>query len=226
MATDYLPTGDSELLGFAQNYSSIITAGPVPLGLTAAIATNLSGLVTDYQTKLEALETPANRNPVAIYEKDQAKASLVSYIRQTARQIQGNMTVTDTQRLELRLTVRDTDPTPVEPITAAPALKVLSIFGRNIRIQVRDASGERRGKPSNAQGCLIYSYVGATPPEGYQGWTSEGAITKDSVIVAFPDSAAVGTKVWFTAQWFNTRGAGPGCTPVASVIGAEGALAA
>ena len=103
---------------------------------------------------------------------------------------------------------------------------ILASSSRNIRIQVRDVTGEVRGRPRNAMGCLIYSFVGATPPDGYLGWTSEGAITRDSVIVAFPETATPGTKVWFTAAWFNTKGTGPGCTPVASMIGVEGALAA
>jgi hypothetical protein len=223
---DFIPAGDAELLGFAQNYSTLITAGPVPLGLTAPIAVTLAGLVADYQTKLTALENPLNRNPVAFFEKSQAKVDLVKNIRETARQIQGTMTVTDLQRVELRLTVRDTEPTQAEVIIVMPALTVLSVQGRNIRIRVRDASGEVRGRIPTADGAIVYSFVGATPPAGYEGWTSEGPMTKDSVIVAFPESVAVGSKVYFTAQWFNTRGTGPGCTPVASVIGAEGALAA
>ena len=223
---DFLPLADSELLGFAQNYSTIITADPVVVGLTAPIATTLSGLVSDYQTKLSALETPANRSPVATFEKNQAKAALVDYIRITARQIQGTMTVSDLQRTELRLTVRDTEQTQVELITAAPALTVLKIYGRNILVRVRDASGERRGKIDIADGATIYSYVGETPPAGHVGWTSEGNITRDTVIVAFDAATPVGAKVWITACWYNTRGAGPGCTPVAAVIGAEGALAA
>src|SRR5436190_7453975 len=224
--TVYLPAGDSELLNFAQNYSSKITAGPIPLGLTAGIATILSGYVTAFQTKLAALNDPLNRNPVAFQQKDEAKGVLVAYIRETARQIQGTMTVTDDQRTELRLTIRDTNPTPVEPIIVPPALKIISIFGRNIRIQVRDASGTARGRPATADGAIIYSFIGPTAPAGTEGWTCEGPITKDSTIINFPESTAVGARVWLTAQWFNTKGSGPGCTPVAAVIGAEGALAA
>lgn len=222
----FVPAGDAELLGFAQNYSAVITADPVAVGLTPAIATTLSGYVTAYQTKLSALDTPSNRNPVGFQEKDEAKKTLVSYIRQTARQIQGTMTVTDLQRTELRLPIRDTEPTPVEQLTVAPALTVLGIFGHNIHVRVRDASGAVRGRPVNADAALIYSFVGETAPVTADGWKCEGPISKDSALVAFDPALAVGTKVFLTAQWFNTRGTSPGCTPVAAVIGAEGALAA
>jgi hypothetical protein len=136
------------------------------------------------------------------------------------------MTVTDVQREELRLTIPSTHRTPVDPIDDMPALTILKIQGHNITIRVRDSSGLRRGKPSNARGCMIYSFIGTTPPDDYRQWTSEGTITKDSVVVAMPTTLAAGTKIFLTACWYNTRGAGPACTPVAVVIGAEGASAA
>jgi hypothetical protein len=77
-----------------------------------------------------------------------------------------------------------------------------------------------------AIGAIVYSYVGATPPVGIEGWTVEGPITKDSAVIAFDESVAFGSKVWFTAQWFNTKGCGPGCTPVFATITADGSLAA
>jgi hypothetical protein len=136
------------------------------------------------------------------------------------------MTVTDLQRTELRLPIRDTEPTPAEILTVAPAVTVKGIYGHNVHILVRDASGAVRGRVPGAIGAMIYSYVGATPPAGADGWKCEGAITKDAIVVAFDPSLAVGSRIFITAQWFNTRGAGPGCTPVAAVIGADGALAA
>jgi hypothetical protein len=73
-----------------------------------------------------------------------------------------------------------------------------------------------------ATGALVYTFVGEQPPGGIEGWTWRGPITRDSAVIPF-DGAAAGTKVWFAAQWFNSKGVGPGCTPVAAVIGAEGA---
>jgi hypothetical protein len=220
------PNGDQELLNFALNYSEVISAGPTALGLTTTIATELASRTSTYQTKLLARNDPTNMNPVARLEKAQARADLDDYIRETARIVQACPTVTDVQREQLRLPIHKTHGTPVDPITDAPLLTILKIFGHNITIRVRDISGTRRGKPVNARGCMIYSYVGTTPPEDYRQWASEGVITRDSVIVALPESLAVGTKVYITACWYNTRGAGPACTPVAVVIGAEGASAA
>ena len=222
---DFLPTTDAGLLAFATPFSAKITAGPVPLGLTAANASALAAAVTDYSTKLADAQDPATRGEQTIFLKDQSKDSLKTLIRQFARQIQGTMTVTDAQRQDLGLPIRDTSPSPAEPISVAPALTVQDVFGHNVRVRVRDASGQRRGRPANARGCVLYSFVGATPPAGAEGWVSEGPITRDSQVVAFSSELAAGTKVWFTAQWFNARGTGPGCSPVPTVIGVEGALA-
>jgi hypothetical protein len=141
--------------------------------------------------------------------------------------IYGTPTVTNGQLVSLGLLPRG-GRTASQLITEAPAVTVLDAKGRNIKIRVRDAGGIVRGKLPAAAGALVYSFVGATPPAGIEGWTLRGPISKDSAVITFDDASAVpvGTKVWFAAQWFNNKGVGPGSTPVAAVIGAEGSLAA
>jgi hypothetical protein len=213
-------------LAWAQSYSSQITAGPVPLGLSAPIATELAGYVSDFETKLAAVAINSpTRGSHAIFLKDESRRTLVNFIRETARQIQGTMTVTDAQRDSLGLTIRPTHRTPADPITEMPEVTILEVVGHNVRVRVRDASGVRRGKIPTAQGAVLYSFVGATPPTGAEGWTCEGPITRDSVIIAFPSSLTAGTKIWVAALWYNTRGVGPGCSPVPAQIGVEGSLA-
>ena len=221
----FLDRTDAGLLAFATPFSTKISAGPTAFGLTAGNATALAAAVADYSSKLAAAQDPATRGEQTIFLKDLSKDGLITLIRQFARQIQGTMTVTDAQRQDLGLPIRDTTPSPAEPITVAPALTIQEVFGHNVRVRVRDASGTRRGRPAEARGCILYSFVGATPPAGAEGWISEGPIARDSQVVAFNAELAPGTKVWFTAQWFNAAGTGPGCSPVPTQIGVEGALA-
>ena len=85
MASDYIPSTDAGVLSFASNFSTIVTAAPLPLGLTTSQATSLAGFVTSYSTSLTAATDPSTRGPAAVLAKDTAKRTLVAYLRTLAR---------------------------------------------------------------------------------------------------------------------------------------------
>jgi hypothetical protein len=134
-------------------------------------------------------------------------------------------TLTDQQLIDIGLRPYDPVPTPSPIPASAPILVVVSVFGHDVRVKLKDASGERRGKPSFVTSAQLYSYVGEEPPAGADGWKLEACVTRTSIIVAFPSTVPAGSKVYLTAAWMNSRGlTGPACTPVASAIGYEGAM--
>src|SRR5437016_1820127 len=104
---DFLPSSDADLLAFAQNFSTKVTATPVPYGLVAGDATALAALVTSFTTALNTANTPATRTAVTVASKDTARAVLVTELRQLARRVQATPTVTAAQRIELGLPVHD-----------------------------------------------------------------------------------------------------------------------
>lgn len=226
MASRFPPQRESLLVPWSANYKEKIQLSPTTYSLTAAQATAYGTLHDDFVTKWNTCQDPTTKTRSAVEIKNAAKDLLVRKIRELSKIVNNSPTTTNALRIDLGLPERDFEPTPVPMLLDAPVLTILSIYGHNIRIRVRDASGAVRGRPENADGAVIYSFAGATAPVGTDGWKSEGPITRDSIIVAFDESIAVGAKVWLTAQWFNTRSVSPGCTPVAAVIGAEGALAA
>ena len=83
-------------------------------------------------------------------------------------------------------------------------------------IRLRDANGARRGKAALTSGALVFSFVGNEPPSDLGRWKFEqstGRVTK--IDVAFDHALPGGTKVWFTAFWFNGRKQnGPPSAPV------------
>jgi hypothetical protein len=101
---------------------------------------------------------------------------------------------------------------------------VTSVYGRQIRLRIRDASGLRRGKLPGADGAALWSFGRPSAPTAEQIWKGEGNVTKGEIIVVFPKALAPGTKVWFTAYWYNRAAlSGPACTPVWSTIGFDDA---
>ena len=179
----------------SRDYSSIITDDPTSVGLTAAIATTLAGYVSDYSTKLTLLETPAERSPVAVQQKDESKRTLSDYIRSTARQIQGTMTVTDAQRTNLRLSVRG-NASPINAPTDVPVPEIVSIVGRVVTMNLRALGTDGRAKPAGVDSAAVWTFVGAAPPADITEWEYQGATTKiTNFIMTFPASVAAAAGV-------------------------------
>jgi hypothetical protein len=209
----------------AANFAAGIATDFASLGLTTAQQSAFGLVNSSLQSAWTASINPETRTSVSIEARDLALKNMREMAVDLAKIIYATPAVTDPQLVALGLQPRP-GRTPSVLITETPVVTVYKVQGRQVIIRVRDASGAVRGKLPAAVGAMVYSFVGATPPSGHEGWTSEGPITKDTAIVAFDDSVPVGGRVWFAAQWFNSKGVGPGCTPVAAVIGADGSLAA
>lgn len=222
--TSYLPNRDADLLDWSLAASALITATPTAFGLTALIATGFSTATTDFQTSLAACAKGV-RNAAAVTTKNEKKQALKENIRAWVAIVDGTATVTDAQRQELGLTVRS-GPTPVPPPATEPVLQVKQVNGRTVTIRLRQQlTGSLRGKPGNSVGAIIYSFVGAAPPVGTDGWKVEGQTGKTVFNVSFDGSLAPGTTVWLTAQWIGTRlETGPASAPVGVTFGAAGAF--
>jgi hypothetical protein len=214
MSTGFLPDKDAALLAWSLNFSSKISATPVSFGLTAAMATSYAALHAAYAAALAAC-APGERSKTLVASKNAARASLKYSARLLAKLVDGTGSVTAAQKLELGLSVRHL-PSPIPPPAFAPALDVLSVAGRVVRLRLHDATdAARRGKPPFVDGAAIFSYVGASAPADLGQWKFEGNTTRTRVDVLFPNAVAPGAQVWLTAFWFNERKqAGPVAAPV------------
>jgi hypothetical protein len=224
-----IPTKDSALVAWSTNFDEKIAASAVTYSLTPAQATSYHTkhvlFLAAYNTLIAAREE-GTRSKSQTMAKDEAKTDLLTLGRQLYVIAQSSSVATPIQKTEAGIHLRDTQPTPVPAPNAAPALAVTRVFGHDISISLKDASGARKGRPIGVAGASLFTFVGETAPATTDaGWKAEGNVTRNRVIVQFPESVAPGSKVWFTAFWYNPRGlAGPACTPVGSGIGYEGAM--
>jgi hypothetical protein len=98
-----------------------------------------------------------------------------------------------------------------------------------VRIKLKDATSESRGRPDGVAGAAIFSFVGTTAPTTPDGWKFEGNTAKTVTEITFPETVPNGATVWVTAMWFNAKTeSGPGALPVSTNIqgGAAEPLAA
>ena len=226
LSTSFLPNKDAALLAWSLNFSTKITATPTAYGLTAAQATAYDAVHDAYSAALAACD-PGERSKSLVSAKNDARTALKNSARLLALLVQGTASVTDAQKVELGLTVRQ-QPSPIPPPADAPALDVVSVSGRTVRIRLHDSTdAARRGKPAGVFGATVLSFVGAEPPSTATGWKFEGNTGRTTFSVVFPESVAPGAKVWLAAFWFNgSKESGPACAPVGTNVQFGSSMAA
>lgn len=210
----FLPDSDPALLAWSLNFSTLISAAPIPVGLTAAQATAYAALHALFSTAMAGVG-PGVRTSASVAAKNAARNNLKISARLLAKLVEGTATVSNSQKITLGLNVRAV-PTPSPIPATAPALEVVSVSGVTAKIRLHDsASGSRRGKPVSVSGASVFSFTGALAPADIGAWKFEGNVGRTRLTLTFPTSLAAGTKVWFAAFWFNgSKQSGPLCAPV------------
>jgi hypothetical protein len=226
-----IPRKDTELVPYSTNFDTRITAAPADYGLTAAQATQYGTLHDAYLAAYNAMAAAreaGTRSESLTATKDSTKLALLRYARELYRYVQANNTVPDAKKIELGVRVVDTEPTPVPPPGSAPALSVVSVTGRRVRLRLKDSTDpERKGRPLGTLGAQIFSFVGDEVPTTTEQWRSEGITGLTMIDVVFPDNVANGATVWFTAVWFNgSKQTGPNANPISTNLQGGAALAA
>ena len=135
--------------------------------------------------------------------------------------------MTNTLRIDLGLPV-PMMPGPIPVPANPPALNIVSVSGRTVKIRLHDAASTiKRGRPPGVAGASVFSYVGLAAPTDAAQWKYEGNATRTKLNVSFPDTVASGAAVWLTAWWYNPRAQrGPGCAAVGTNIQGGPAMAA
>jgi len=214
-----VPTKDSLLAVYAPNFSGIITASPTTYNVTTAQAAALATATDNFVDAYNAARAEGTRSKSLTATKTSMKIALLSLLRPMYGAIQASATVTNTQKVNLGITIRRT-PTPVPAPSTEPVVTVVSVTGRTVKLRLRDAANPHRvGRPVGVASATILSYVGATPPAGIGAWRFEGNVSKTLIDVVFPDTVAPGALVWFTVFWSNRKDeAGPACDPVSTYL--------
>lgn len=210
------PPSDNALLAWSANFLALLTASPTTYGITIAMATAYGAVHADYATNLAACD-PNARNKSSVVAKNQSRINLKAAARLLSNTINGVATVTDAQKTALGLNVR-AKPSPIPAPSDAPGLDIVSVYAWTVKIKLHDsAAGSKRGRPAGVSGAGLFSFVGDIAPTNIALWNFEGNVGKTIIDIAFDSSNPSGTKVWFTAFWFNNRKqSGPACPPAST----------
>lgn len=220
MSRTYLPSRESQLVIWSNNFEALVAANAVTYGLTVEQATAYTAAHTAFVDAYQVANDPLTRSPANIEEKDDLKKALISLTREYVNIIQAHPGTTNKMRSSLGITVKDVTPTPTPVPEFAPQLDVVSVHGRTMSIRLRDSQTGERKKPAGVTGATIVSYVGETIPDDMRLWHFEGNTNRTTIDISFDASVPMGSKVFVAAFWFNRRSvSGPACAPVAAHVG-------
>jgi hypothetical protein len=228
MSKDIFSLPEAQLVNFVGVLAAGVTANAVALGVPTTLATSNQTAADQFAAAYAVATDPATRTSAAISVKNSKKVLSVSSSRRVAAIIQANPAVTDSQKIDLGLRPHDLEPSPSHAPTTAPAVNVLSVFGRTARVRLTDpANPTKRGKPDFVAGAQVFTFVGEEPPADLSAWVQEGNTSRTALDLVFPTNIPAGAQVWITARWFGPRFQnGPTAAPITTNLPGGSAQAA
>lgn len=218
MGKDFFPDREAEMVTWSQLFAERIASDPQAVGLSQEQCDAYLVVQQAFANAYQISQAPATRTTPAISTKNDCRRAMETMSRQYARIIQSQPQVSDAQRSELGLNIRQTStpalPTPGE----APTVRVMAVNGTQLKLWLLDSTTSgRHARPRGVAGAQIFTHTGDQPPADIARWTFQGnhANTKPTIIVA--DAKQPFMKVWVTAKWYRPTGeAGPACVPVST----------
>ena len=218
MAKNFYFRTDAEVVAGSANFSALINANYADYSLSAQQAEEYAQLDAALQSAYLASSRPETRTPVAVASKNVSKRNVQQRAMLLAKIIAATETVADSQLVALGLLPRATYTRRTMSATTPPAVQVLDVTGRVVKIRIRAAEGGGGGGGRLLRGALgaqVYSFVGEHAPGDPKQYDHEGLATRETYTIVFPDHVPSGATAWVSAGWVGKGGAaGIGCTPV------------
>lgn len=226
MSQSYIPSRDSDLKAWADNFSTVFTADYAALGFLVGDATAIATKVSTYDDAFNLAGTvdrvpvnPGARTTATIAAMATAKADMIAFIRPFASAIIRNPAISDEQKAELGVTVPDPNKTVIAPPTDQVTMTIAIPGTLQQKLQLRASSTpSKKAKPVGSTGCVIF------------GATSETIVTDPAVlpfirvatrsdITIDIDASKKGKTMYYAARWFNAKGQpGPYSSIYSSVV--------
>lgn len=219
MSTSYIPSREADMLLWAQNFSTLITANPANYGLTAGDATTIDGFVDAFDSALTTAVNPATKTIATVAAKNGAKTAMLDICRPYAQLIRHNLGLSNELKAGLGLTIVDLTPTAIPAPVTAPLLNLIGATPLEHTMRFSDQNTpDKRGKPFGVIGMQLFKFIGATPPAGTTEYLFHSFITRQPLSVDFGDDD-VGKKAYYIGRWQNGKGeTGPWSAPVSLTI--------
>lgn len=207
MPQPYIPARETDLLTWADNFSSLITATPSTYGLDAAAALTIQTSVNTWDTAYAAAVNPGTRTPVTIAAKNSAKLAMIPIVRTYASQIRLNPGVANSDKIDLGLNLPNNSPAPKPAPSTIPVVTIMNATPLRHTLKFRDemSSPTSRAKAPQCIGMELWRGISTVALTNPADALFYGTIVKVPFFSDFdaPDAGKVAT---YFGRWVNRAG--------------------
>lgn len=206
---DYIPGSDDSFYTWEQQFTAYVGVRGVAMGLTEADVTALAEAQEPWQTKHFEHVAKVNAARASTATKDQARDTYEAMIRSLVRRLQVSPTVTDADRRDMGIPIKDEQPTPVGPVATQPsaAVKLAGTLQHEVRF-VDAATSTKRAKPAGVVGCEVWVKIGE-PPVSESEFRFLGLTTASPYLAEYT-LADAGKTAHYRLRWVSSGGT---CSP-------------
>lgn len=205
--TPYIPPRDTDLVTWADNFSTLITAAPATYALTPTDAATIAALVATWDDAYTVANNPTTRSPTTVAAKNTAKNAMLPVVRTYASQIRLNPGVADSDKIALGLNLPNNSPSPIPAPSTTAVLTITSATPLRHTLKFRDetASPTSRAKAPNSIGCEIWRGVSTIALTDPSQCSFYGMAVKVPFYSDF-DSGDAGKIATYFGRWANRAG--------------------
>ena len=202
---DYIPSRESELVPWAENFALWIGTYAQDLQITNTEISSLRGSVTFFKSLFEQAKNAAERTPFIIAQKKAARAEMVEKIRSLVRfQLQNPLAI-DAMRVQLGLPPRDIIRTPHVEVTEVVEFELRLRNIREILVSFWIKGENHKAKPQGYDGAVIVWDILDSPPSGPPALINHTMASRTPHSITFTE-AERGKTAYIAAAWQNERG--------------------
>jgi hypothetical protein len=143
--------------------------------------------------------------PAETLAKNQAKTATKSAIRLFVNRFLRYAPVTDAEKLEMGIPIKDTTPTPRPKPPTRPEFRLKSGDSRLVAVHFKDEGSENKARPAGCDGAVVYWLVADAPVTDPKKLTSSALATRTPFIIEF-EEADRGKFVSVALCWQNKKG--------------------
>ncbi|MDR2811286.1 MAG: hypothetical protein LBB84_12165 [Tannerellaceae bacterium] len=201
---DYIPEKDSALALWSANFTAGVAANAatwsIPESEVIALKTAEAAFI-----ELEKQAYGPTRNSVIVSEKNAARKTLEGEIRRLTGFRLKNPIITNADRIELGLHVRNTKPSNIPAPKSHPEFSIDLLDFRRLKIRYKNMDSESRAKPYGVNGAVIAYDVLDVPPVRPTALSRTLLATRTPHTLEFVEEER-GKTVYVAVCWQNEKG--------------------
>lgn len=205
---DYIPSADVDFFNWEVNLINLVNTNAVAWAIPTGVGTSFVALTTEqgtYTPLYNKITNKNNRTKSDVTAHRQARIHFEKTLRQFVGEfLAKNSKVTNAQREQLEITVKDTTVSSRSAITTAPFAQISGQSGSRILVECRQQNdGSRTSKHPDSDAVEIIYSIGTTPPASTKDCNNTFVSSKARFFLELGNEN-VGKKCYAYVRWINT----------------------